>query len=103
MSERRWEIDRDALGRARAIVQVPGGRAVAYGEIEEDDARLIAAAPEMLGALGKWPCMRCNGDGDACGPGGMLVDCPECKGTGLHPTARAAIAKAKGRGDAPQA
>lgn len=52
---------------------------------------LTALNAELVEALGKWKCNRCYGRGDY-----ENHDCEVCAGEGIHPTAFAAIAKAKG-------
>lgn len=42
-------------------------------------------------ALRKWPCADCGGTKAIRGVGGLLVECDFCHGTGVHPTARAAL------------
>lgn len=71
---------------------------VEEGEEATANARLIASLPDLVEALREWKCPSCGG----CGkyqptgnhPGTPKIDCKVCETTGLHPVARAALAKA---------
>lgn len=76
----------------RGAVYAPGNVVVA-SDVTEANARLIVAAPELLAALEKMPCVVCEAMvGQPPRPLGIpgIEDCPGCRG------ARAAVAKARG-------
>lgn len=89
------------------------GEIIARGITRHDYAVLQAAAPILLAALEHWKCPSCGGNktytqrgADVVGPKSLTgsgylkpgneIACKVCEGGGLHPTARVAIAKARG-------
>lgn len=91
-----------------AVIEDDGGYE-APTEQQDANARLIAAAPAMFGALEAfacleiWPCVRCDGTGKQ--PGNPKYACTNCGGTGEMVNlpmpqdiraARALLARAKG-------
>lgn len=94
----RWWIRGSEIGRTRPIVTVVSDRG--DGEEIESNARLIAAAPELLEAVRAFIALQpvlLEGEGPVCQKGRVLLDINVSDLMKAYEIGASAIAKAEGR------